>query len=379
MKQAEAQNAEGTVAGESRRLSQTTGFPCSRCGGQMYFSPKEQALYCPYCQSTAKILSEKVEAQEYIYDPDTDHFKAPDWNAAGNRTLVCPSCGAETLVPAAMMTADCPFCGSHYVADLENRDPVIPPETMIPFRLTVDDVKEAFSRYTKKCIMAPFGFRKNFRSVTATGIYLPAFTFDTDLTTSYSGQGGRVYTESYTVRVNGRTEHRTRRKVRYYPISGVNQEKLDDILIPASRKVDRGLFQKVAPFETKYLQEYNPAYLAGFFAERYDVGPEQCFGEAKARAEASMEQKIKTDCGYDEYMSMRYQHNFRKVKFKHILLPVYFAAYRYGQKKLFFLVNGDTGRVAGHIPVSKLKVGFLVLLGLAVAAFIFWLLSGDAS
>jgi hypothetical protein len=42
------------------------------------------------------------------------------------------------------------------------------------------------------------------------------------------------------------------------------------------------------------------------------------------------------------------------VKFKHVLLPVWMSAYR-------FLVNGQTGEVAGESPLSWQKVTFLVI------------------
>jgi hypothetical protein len=48
--------------------------------------------------------------------------------------------------------------------------------------------------------------------------------------------------------------------------------------------------------------------------------------------------------------------------FKHILLPIWMAAYKYGGKSYRFLVNGQTGEVQGERPYSWWKIGFTVVL-----------------
>ena len=53
--------------------------------------------------------------------------------------------------------------------------------------------------------------------------------------------------------------------------------------------------------------------------------------------------------------------------FKHILLPVWMAAYKYGGKSYRFLVNGQTGEVQGERPWSVWKITFAVLAALIVA------------
>jgi hypothetical protein len=56
------------------------------------------------------------------------------------------------------------------------------------------------------------------------------------------------------------------------------------------------------------------------------------------------------------------------VTFKHVLLPVWLAAYKYRGKSYRFVVNGRTGAVQGERPWSAWKIAFAVILGLIVAA-----------
>lgn len=67
---------------------------------------------------------------------------------------------------------------------------------------------------------------------------------------------------------------------------------------------------------------------------------------------------------------MRYDHRFSDVRFKHILLPVWLSSYTYRGKIYRFMVNGETGRVAGKAPVSPLKVLLACLLAAGAVALI---------
>jgi len=59
------------------------------------------------------------------------------------------------------------------------------------------------------------------------------------------------------------------------------------------------------------------------------------------------------------------------VAFKNALLPVWIAAYDYRGRPFRFLVNGVTGNVAGHAPLSWLKIGLAIL----ALAFLLYLLN----
>ena len=185
--------------------------------------------------------------------------------------------------------------------------------------------------------------------------------------------GGRRRIETYTVRVNGKTQTRTRTRTDWYPVAGSDRLEFDNIPCPATKKIDRALLDKVGPYSLRILHVYNPAYLAGFFAERYSVGLGEGFAAVRRVMERDMERHIENRLGYDTYRGMRYHHRYDQVKFKHILLPLWLAAYRYREKTYQFMVNGETGKIAGRSPLSALKVGLLVAGGILLAGFLFFL------
>ena len=364
------------TAGEATPVAadKTVGFPCRGCGSQMTFSPEKGRLVCPYCGGEEVIDSPREEAPEYLYFPDEDRYDAPDWEKRGARALVCPSCGAETLMSAAAMTATCPFCGAHYVTEPEEGEKIIAPETMVPFRIPEGEALKRFHQWAKRQWLSPRAFRRGKKAADMKGVYVPYWTFDAVTRTHYDGFGGRQRTETYTTRENGRTVTRTRTVTDWYPISGEHDEDFDDIPCPATRKVERKLLDRVGPFSMKVLNVYNPAYLAGFFAERYSVGLGEGFAVARARMEAHIAAAIQAERGYDTYRGMHYDYRYERVKFKHILLPIWLSSYTYREKIFQFLVNGESGRVAGHAPRSFWKIFLLVVGGLGLLALLIWFL-----
>jgi hypothetical protein len=79
---------------------------------------------------------------------------------------------------------------------------------------------------------------------------------------------------------------------------------------------------------------------------------------------------VKYDIGGDEQRVSDVQTRISDVTFKHILLPVWLAAYKYNGKTYRFVVNGRTGRVQGERPYSAWKISIAVVIGLAIAGAI---------
>ena len=351
------------------------GFPCAQCGNQMSYSPKSGKLFCAYCTSEEEIDSPLGEAPEYLYFPDDDRYDAPVWENEADRLITCASCGADTLISPAAVTATCPFCGSHYVTEPRPSDRLILPETMMPFRISEEEAVRSFDAWVKKRYFAPRKFRRGTHRPEPQGVYIPTWTFDAALDTDFSGFGGRRRTVTYTVRVNGKTQTRTRTVTDWYPVSGSRHLHFDDIPVVASKNIDRALLTKVSPYSMKVLHVYNPAYLAGFLSERYSISLSGGFEEARRIMERRMCEHIEASLGYDTYRGMQYRHRFADVRFKHILLPLWIATYRYHGKAYPFMANGETGRVAGRAPLSPLKIALLVLGGVALLALLVFLLA----
>ena len=88
-----------------------------------------------------------------------------------------------------------------------------------------------------------------------------------------------------------------------------------------------------------------------------------------------IERDIRFDIGGDRQQIHQMSTKVSDVTFKHILLPVWMAAYKYRGKTYRFVVNGQSGKVQGERPWSAWKITIAVLLGLVVAGIIGFLIA----
>jgi len=108
-------------------------------------------------------------------------------------------------------------------------------------------------------------------------------------------------------------------------------------------------------------------YLAGFRSEAYQVELEDGFAEAQRAIRQQIEVDVRADIGGDQQRISSLDTRYGAITFKHILLPIWLAAYRYKGKPYQFVVNGQTGEVHGERPYSAIKIALAVALALGIA------------
>jgi hypothetical protein len=247
----------------------------------------------------------------------------------------------------------------------------IKPQALVPFALTETQAREALTKWLGSLWFAPNGLLEYTRKGRAmTGIYVPFWTFDAATASTYTGQRGEAYYETrmVTVNVNGRSEQRQEqvRKIRWYPAAGSVARDFDDLLVMASTSLPERLGNDLTPWDLTVLEPYAPDFLAGFQAEGYTVALADGHHTARAKMARVIEDDVRRDIGGDEQRITQVNTRHRDETFKHVLLPVWTAAYKYVGKSYRFLVNGQTGEVQGERPYSWWKIGFAVLAAAVV-------------
>ena len=86
----------------------------------------------------------------------------------------------------------------------------------------------------------------------------------------------------------------------------------------------------------------------------------------------AIREAIRRDIGGDTQQILSMHPVFDKIKFKHLLLPVYHSAFKFNDKVYQFLVNARTGEVQGERPYSKVKIAMLALLGIIIIGAIIY-------
>ena len=345
-------------------------FPCATCGSDLRFEPGAHLLTCDHCGNQEPIEGTR-RAQGGIKELDFRTAvanKLSDEEIEETRVISCPNCGAQTEFDHDSHAAECPFCATPVVTDTGVHRH-IKPRGLLPFHLDERAARHALTDWLGGLWFAPGGVKDYARKGRRmNGIYVPYWTFDADTKSSYRGQRGTHYYETKTVVRDGKRRQVRVRKTRWRSASGRVARFFDDVLVLASKSLPKKYTDGLEPWDLSQLEPYKPEYLAGFRAEGYQVELADGFTEARAYMDRMILRDVKYDIGGDEQRVSDVDTSIGDVTFKHILLPVWLAAYKYRGRTYRFVVNGRTGRVQGERPYSAWKIAFAILLGLIVAA-----------
>lgn len=371
-----------------REAQQVTGTPvdaqfsCEACGANLKFSPRNQRLLCDHCGHTNVVAG----------DHDGSHLDERDYltvlerlrrqQAQGIEVTVadCPNCGASFEFDPKERAGLCPFCDAAMVKHQAEHQP-IQPQGVLPFAISEKQAREALNKWVGRLWFAPNDLRQYMRAGRKmNGIYIPYWTYDANTISHYVGARGDVYYVTERAQVpdgNGgyRVEARQVPRIRWTPVRGTVRRFFDDVLVSASKTLPTKHQAAIDDWDLHGLMPFHAGYLAGFRAECYQVPLDEGFQHAKETMDHVIRRDIRFDIGGDQQRIDGVQTTYQNVTFKHILLPIWTAAYRYGGKSYQFLVNGRTGAVAGERPYSAWKLGIAIALMLVAAvAFGMWLI-----
>ena len=387
-------------------------YPCAQCGASLRFQPGQQMLVCDWCghqhqigdgpaRAPARQPGGGSEAQDVLLtDPATG--RALQWDAGHKspelqeiplqkglrldadsdiaediRTLSCPNCGARIELEGATHSGACPFCATPVVADT-GPTRRIKPQGVLPFVLTEAQARKAMEAWLGRLWFAPSGLLDYARrGRRMTGIYSPFWTFDARTQSNYAGQRGDYYYETVyvTQQINGRSQRVAQqvRKIRWRPASGRVARDFNDVLVLASASLARRFRDGLTPWDLSHLQPYRPDYLAGLEAEGYTIPLADGHQTARQEMAGVIHMDARRAIGGDVQRIQRLETEHRDETFKHILLPVWTAAYRYSGKSYRFVVNGQSGRVQGERPWSVWKIAAAALAALVALAALLYL------
>jgi ribosomal protein S27E len=336
-------------------------FACPACGGEAVWNPAKQMLVCPFCGTESA-------APQGARDGVVEHDLLAALAGAGApgvaslaREVRCQSCNAVSVLDPARQAQTCEFCGSAQLVPYTDSSPAQRPESLLPFRVSETAARDAVRRWYGRLWLAPGKLKRLALTDTVKGVYLPYWTFDAQVAARWTADAGHYYYTTETYEENGRMRTRQVQHVRWEPAAGSVQHFFDDDLVCASVGVQPALVRGVEPFPTAELAPYDPAYVAGFVVERYQVD----LAGAAERARDDMMAKLRALCAAqvpgDTYRNLDVSADWSGETFKHILAPVWLLTYTYGPRRFQCVQNGVTGALRGEYPKSPWKVALLVI------------------
>ena len=122
--------------------------------------------------------------------------------------------------------------------------------------------------------------------------------------------------------------------------------------------------------------------MSGYLADKYDVDAEASIDRANQRIKQSTEDAFRSTVqGYTSVVPVSSTINLQKGRARYALYPVWILNTQWNGQKFTFGINGQTGKIAGDLPMDKGKFWtWLAGVSGAVAAisfalsYLFWLL-----
>ena len=295
--------------------------------------------------------------------------------------ISCQSCGARLVVEAHLRSTLCPYCASPSIVSRPPSANRPSPTFLVGFVVDHEHATKAVKNWVAGShIFARSDFKAAVPELTQ-GVYLPAYLYGAVANTQYSASIGENYTvtETYTTTDSkGKTVTRTRTvtKTEWRPLAGNHCCYVVDVIVSASQGVTNAALEAVEPFDLRALRRYVDSFISGWLAEEPSRTQDDCFRLAHDETVAKVGAMLKHFMPGDSHSNLQYQTDLSHEVIDLVLLPIWTYAVRYAEDRppIQILVNGQTGRVAGKVPVSAAKVTFAVVGVLLVIGVIFLLI-----
>ena len=355
---------------------------CPQCSANLIFNPDTQKLECAFCGgafdpsqiesvveelTTDKKIGATDQAQAFegdkdsVFEAEADNaeFKVTEQEGAAEDNadkteFVCNACGARVVTDSHTSATFCAFCGSPALVGQRLAEN-FRPKYLIPFSVSREKAEEKFIAWAKGGRWTPMNFvsKKNIEKLT--GLYVPFWLFDYNITMDVTGKG-----TTSSISGNIKTIHE-------YEVTCKGPMKFGGVPFDGETRIDDELMEAIEPFHMDKMIPYDYKYLPGFFADRYDLDPQGLKDRAVKRGREYINQYVNSKVKKYETFSIKQNNSvFTDIRADYALLPVWFMSYKYLGKYYYFAVNGQTGEVAGKLPISPLKklIFFFVLLAI---------------
>lgn len=341
----------------------------------MDFDPQSGMMKCQSCANTVAIPASTTTVVAHALEDALAHVTHLSAEAL---EVNCDGCGSVVVFEPPEVAGACSFCGAMIVAQPKAADPMIAPDAVLPVKVTKDVAQKEVRDWISSRWFAPNALKKMATQEGIAGVYLPYWTYAADTASQYAGARGTHYfvTETYTTTdSNGNQVQETRQVMQtaWSAASGQVQRNFDNVLVPATKSVNEIRLNALEPWDLPSLCAYDPEYLAGFKAQRYQIELPDGFEKAKGLMENTITQDIRQDIGGDEQRIDRVQTATSNETFRHLLLPVWIGAYRFQGKVFQVVVNARSGEVQGERPYSAAKITLLIIV-VVIVIMILWVM-----
>ena len=338
-------------------------YKCPNCSGALPFDSASGKMKCPYCEAEfdAEALdvwnksrqgTEEEKTEWETYDKSDGRG---EWQEGELESLVfneCPSCGAAVAGDQNTIAICCPYCGNSNIVKAQISG-ILKPDYVIPFKLDKAAAIKALESFQKGKFLLPPSFKTGNRIEKMQAVYVPFWLFDCNAEGKITYRATKVSSWS--------SGNYNFTKTDTYLCTREGEMFFEKVPADGSKHMDDELMDSLEPYDFSTMMDFNTAYLSGFLAEKYDVDAEENKERVSKRIRTSVEQIFARDItGYTSVQPAAKNINLKHGKIHYALLPVWMVTTVYQGKKFVFALNGQNGRLAGTLPVSKGRSALMI-------------------
>lgn len=348
----------------------TVTLKCPSCGAPLQFSADTQSWNCHYCLSSFDKTEVGQIDKQILKEKDTssEHFNSSNTGTEGNvKSYSCSNCGAEIVTDETTAATFCYYCHSPAVIPSQLSGEY-KPARIIPFKFERKAVLEIFKKWCKKKPLLSGKFLSSAQLDFISGVYIPFWLFDCKAEGQMNATGKNIRKW-----VNGDTEYT---ETKHYDIYRRADAFFSKIPADGSQKIDDKLMEVLEPFDYKDMEAFSSAFLSGYLAQRFDQDHTKVYDRVTDRVKDYTQKLInETISGYSSINVESFNAVVNNTETELVLLPVWMLTHNHKGKTYAFAMNGQTGKIAGNLPISIPRLlGWFTLVSAIVLAI---LLGGD--
>ena len=125
------------------------------------------------------------------------------------------------------------------------------------------------------------------------------------------------------------------------------------------------------PYDYSKITDYNPAYMSGYVANKYDEDANAVKERVDYRIRTTAKQKIRdTVKGYTSVNATAENINIHDGRVRYCMLPVWMLSTQWNGQVYSFAMNGQSGKVVGDLPIDQGKCTKVFLTSALIVAAI---------
>ena len=289
-------------------------------------------------------------------------------------TFSCGHCGAS-LAFTGVRTETCPYCASPNFVERPPAANRPAPQFVVTFTGDSGVAKLALDRWLGSRSMFVDSKLRQATVDDIRGVYVPGYLYSAVARTDYSAQIGEHYQETETYKERDKdgelvTKTRTVTRTEYRALAGKHVGYVADIVVSASAGLPDTELSCVEPFDLRQMRRYSPALVSGWITEEWARAADDCKILSRNEAVDEVGLRLRKFMPGDSYSDLAWRTTVEWESFDPILVPVWVLALKYREDKplLRVVINGQTGKVFGKVPLAWWKIAIAVGLAVAVIA-----------